>query len=99
LLKGGIRIYERQGLPLHAKTLVVDSVGLANLDYRSLVYNFELNTFVHSDQFGRAMDVPGRRGNHPGNLATSFLATTPGRIRQQLVKTPALIATVNHDTD
>lgn len=60
LLKAGIRIYERQGSPLHAKTIVVDSVwssvGSANLDYRSLVYNFELNTVVVSSQFGRAMD-------------------------------------------
>ncbi|MFC6669951.1 phospholipase D-like domain-containing protein [Marinobacterium aestuariivivens] len=58
--EAGIRIYERQGSPLHAKTIVVDSiwtsVGSANLDYRSLVYNFELNTVVVSSQLGRAMD-------------------------------------------
>jgi cardiolipin synthase len=45
---------------LHAKTIVVDSVwvsvGSTNLDYRSFVYNFELNTFIISDALGRAMD-------------------------------------------
>jgi cardiolipin synthase len=60
LLQAGVRIYERQGAMLHAKTIVVDSVwvsvGSTNLDYRSFVYNFELNTFIISDALGRAMD-------------------------------------------
>jgi len=60
LLQAGIRIFERQGSTLHAKTIVVDSVwasiGSANLDYRSFVLNFELNTVIVSRDFGRAMD-------------------------------------------
>ncbi|MDZ7827752.1 MAG: phospholipase D-like domain-containing protein [Gammaproteobacteria bacterium] len=47
LLAAGIRIHEYQPRVLHAKTLVVDrdwsTVGTANLDYRSLFINFELN--------------------------------------------------------
>ena len=42
-----MRIYEYLPRMLHAKTVVVDSswamVGTANLDYRSLFVNYELN--------------------------------------------------------
>lgn len=47
LLRAGIRIYEYSPRPLHAKTIVVDgewvSIGTANLDYRSLFHNYEIN--------------------------------------------------------
>lgn len=47
LLTSGIRIFEYQPRVLHAKTLIVDddwsTVGTANLDYRSLFINYELN--------------------------------------------------------
>lgn len=60
LLAAGVRIYERNGSVLHAKTLVVDSVwssiGSTNLDYRSFVHNYELNTVIIDQDFGRAMD-------------------------------------------
>lgn len=49
LLSAGIRLYEYQPRVLHAKTAVVDgavaTVGTANLDYRSLFVNYELNLF------------------------------------------------------
>jgi cardiolipin synthase len=49
LLSAGIRLFEYQGRVLHAKTAVVDgavaTVGTANLDYRSLFVNYELNLF------------------------------------------------------
>lgn len=49
LLSSGIRIFEYQPRVLHAKTAVVDgavaTVGTANLDYRSLFVNYELNLF------------------------------------------------------
>jgi cardiolipin synthase len=49
LLSAGIRIFEYQPRVLHAKTAVVDgvvaTVGTANLDYRSLFVNYELNLF------------------------------------------------------
>lgn len=47
LLGAGVRIYEYLPRVLHAKTAVVDRdwamVGTANLDYRSLFLNYELN--------------------------------------------------------
>lgn len=47
LLDAGVRIYEYQPRMLHAKTVVVDGnwamLGTANLDYRSLFVNYELN--------------------------------------------------------
>lgn len=47
LLDSGVRIYEYLPRMLHAKTVVVDDnwsiVGTANLDYRSLFINYELN--------------------------------------------------------
>jgi cardiolipin synthase len=49
LLSAGIRLFEYQPRVLHAKTAVVDgavaTVGTANLDYRSLFVNYELNLF------------------------------------------------------
>lgn len=49
LLSEGIRVFEYQPRVLHAKTAVIDgvvaTVGTANLDYRSLFVNYELNLF------------------------------------------------------
>ncbi len=51
LLEAGIRIYTYEKGFIHAKMVLVDgsvaSVGTANLDYRSLEINFEVNAFVH----------------------------------------------------
>jgi cardiolipin synthase len=45
LLSCGVQIYERQGVILHAKTMVIDGqttvIGSTNLDYRSIEYNCE----------------------------------------------------------
>jgi cardiolipin synthase len=58
LLRAGVQIYELRGALLHAKTAVVDdvwsTVGSTNLDWRSFVYNDELNTIVLGEDFGRA---------------------------------------------
>ncbi len=55
LLEVGVRIYERRPPFIHAKALVVDDVytllGSANLDYRSLYLNFELDLEVASAAF------------------------------------------------
>lgn len=60
LLEAGVRIYERTGSALHAKTFVVDGVwstiGSTNFDYRSFVYNYELNAVIVSADFGSAME-------------------------------------------
>lgn len=54
LLAAGVHIYEYQPRMLHAKTLVVDTdwctVGTANLDYRSLFINYELNLAANSTE-------------------------------------------------
>ena len=60
LLTAGVQVYERQGVILHAKTLVIDGqismVGSTNLDYRSIEYNLELSALVRSVEFGRQME-------------------------------------------
>ena len=52
LLQRGIRLHEYRPRTLHAKTMVVDrglaTIGTANLDYRSLLHNYEIN-FVTRD--------------------------------------------------
>ena len=59
LLSAGVEIYERQGVVLHAKTMVVDEqtsiIGSTNLDYRSIEYNYELGAIIRSADFGRHM--------------------------------------------
>ena len=55
LLRGGVKIYERKGALLHAKTAVVDGVwsrvGSSNLDWRSAVDNDELDAVIVSRAF------------------------------------------------
>lgn len=50
LLRAGVRIFEYQAAPLHAKTIVADDhlaiVGSSNLDYRSFGLNAECNLLV-----------------------------------------------------
>lgn len=59
LLKGGVRIYERGGSVLHAKTAVVDGVwsciGSSNLDWRSALDNDEINAVILGREFAQQM--------------------------------------------
>ena len=59
LLTAGIKIYERSGVLLHAKTAVIDgvwsTVGSTNLDWRSFLHNQELNAVVLGAEFGDQM--------------------------------------------
>jgi len=59
LLSAGVKIYERQTVILHAKTIVVDGhisvVGSTNLDYRSIEFNCELSMAVRSNEFAQHM--------------------------------------------
>jgi cardiolipin synthase len=61
LLQAGVRIFERQGALLHAKTTVIDgvwaTVGSSNLDWRSVVHNAEANVIVLDSAFGAAMEA------------------------------------------
>ena len=60
LLAGGVRVFEYQPRMLHAKTAVIDgtvaTVGTANLDYRSLFVNYELNLFSGNEALCAALD-------------------------------------------
>ena len=59
LLKSGVHIHELQEAVLHAKTAVIDgvvsTVGSSNMDWRSFVYNNEVNAVVLGEDFGDAM--------------------------------------------
>ncbi len=59
LLDAGVKIYERQGALLHAKTAVIDgvwaTVGSSNLDWRSFGLNDEVNAVIIGPAFGGAM--------------------------------------------
>ncbi|MDR3449559.1 MAG: phospholipase D-like domain-containing protein [Alphaproteobacteria bacterium] len=60
LLESGVKIYERQGVVLHAKTTVIDglwsTVGSYNLDWRSILFNNECNAVILSPSFGAEME-------------------------------------------
>ena len=59
LLEAGVKIYFYQVGFIHSKTLMIDnifsSVGSANLDFRSLETNFEINAFIYERKFTRLM--------------------------------------------
>jgi cardiolipin synthase len=60
LLEAGVRIFEWDGLMLHAKTAVADSrwarVGSTNLNIASWLGNWELDVVVENEGFGRQME-------------------------------------------
>lgn len=61
LLKGGVKIYERQGTVLHVKTAIVDGVwscvGSSNLDWRSALDNDEVNAVILGRDFAQQMQA------------------------------------------
>jgi len=61
LLEAGVKIYERRGAMLHAKTAVIDGVwstiGSTNLDWRSFLHNQEINAVVLGQEFGAQMQA------------------------------------------
>jgi len=61
LLEGGVKIYERRGATLHAKTAVVDGVwswvGSSNLDWRSALDNDEVNAVILGRAFAAQMQA------------------------------------------
>jgi cardiolipin synthase len=61
LLQAGVKIYERQGVVLHAKTAVVDglwsTVGSSNLDWRSTILNNEIDAVILDRDFGERMEA------------------------------------------
>ncbi len=61
LLRGGVKIYERRGQPLHVKTAIVDGVwscvGSSNLDWRSALDNDEINAVMLGHEFAQQMQA------------------------------------------
>jgi cardiolipin synthase len=61
LLRAGVKVYERQSVVLHAKTAVIDGiwsvVGSSNLDWRSVVYNNEIDAVILGKAFGQKMEI------------------------------------------
>lgn len=61
LLRAGVKIYERRGVILHSKTVLVDgvwaTVGSTNLDWRSFLHNHELNVVVLGADFGAELQT------------------------------------------
>lgn len=60
LLEAGVRIYTYENGFIHSKVLMVDgicaSIGTANLDYRSLDINFEVNAFIYDHEVVRSLE-------------------------------------------
>lgn len=54
VLEAGVKIYLRHGNFIHSKTFVCDdylsSIGSANLDYRSLNINYEVNAYIYDEE-------------------------------------------------
>ena len=61
LLQGGVKLYERVGGLLHAKTAVIDgvwsTVGSSNLDWRSFLDNDEIDAVVLGQDFAQKMEA------------------------------------------
>ena len=59
LLEAGVKIHERKARILHAKSAMIDgvwsTVGSTNLDWRSLLHNYELNAVVLGTEFAERM--------------------------------------------
>ena len=61
LLRGGVKIYERRGAVMHAKTACIDGVwstiGSTNLDWRSFLHNDEINAVILGRGFAAQMEA------------------------------------------
>jgi cardiolipin synthase A/B len=65
LLGAGVRIFEWRGPMLHAKTMVVDGrwsrIGSTNLNFSSLLANYELDVLIDDPALGQAMEAQFRK--------------------------------------
>lgn len=61
LLRAGVKIYERRGAVMHAKTATIDGVwstiGSTNLDWRSFLHNDEINAVILGSDFANQMEA------------------------------------------
>lgn len=60
LLEAGVKIHRFNGEFNHSKLMTVDGkisyIGSANMDFRSLEFNFELTSIIYSEPFTRALE-------------------------------------------
>jgi cardiolipin synthase len=60
LLKSGVKVYERRGSVMHAKTACIDgiwsTIGSTNLDSRSFLHNEEINAVILGEEFAQQME-------------------------------------------
>lgn len=53
-LEAGVKLYEKTGEFIHSKTFVSDGylsiIGSANMDYRSLELNYEINSYIYDEE-------------------------------------------------
>ncbi|MBK8002920.1 MAG: hypothetical protein IPK12_02995 [Gemmatimonadetes bacterium] len=92
LLKAGIRIYEWDGVMIHAKTCVADGrwarIGTSNINAASLLGNFELDLVIEDKQLARALEAQYRRDmagslevvQHPRNAPRALQRVVPSRL-------------------
>jgi len=61
LLQGGVRIHERRGAVMHAKSACIDGVwstiGSTNMDWRSFLHNDEINAVILGRGFAAQMEA------------------------------------------
>ena len=83
LLRASIRIHEWDGPMLHAKTFVADGrltrIGSTNLNYASLLGNWELDVLIDDPALGIAMEQRFRRDILGSREVVRRLPTSPER--------------------
>ncbi|HTL04340.1 MAG TPA: phospholipase D-like domain-containing protein [Gemmatimonadales bacterium] len=87
LLEAGVRIFEWRGPMLHAKTMVADGrwtrIGSTNLNFSSLLANYELDVLIEDPGLGQAMEARFRRDIEQC-VEIRYRDPRPGRSRRTL---------------
>lgn len=87
LLEAGVRIFEWRGPMLHAKTMVADGrwtrIGSTNLNFSSLLANYELDVLVEDPKLGQAMEARFRRDIEQ-SVEIRYRDPAPGKRRRKL---------------
>jgi cardiolipin synthase A/B len=90
LLEAGVRVFGWNGSMMHAKTAIADRrwarVGSSNLNWASLVANYELDIHVDDEPFGRAME---QMSEEDLANATEIVLSTGRKVRPSEGSPPA----------